>query len=549
MQDKTNELYRVAAALGAELSVADVTIHAYDPSGSGAFEKMLQECKDLLPSEAHEVINVVEASRLGDIPRAALSQIALRTVRNPTVWLHYALMNTYARLQENGAEGARGACMLHALLFLDAGAPNKGAEQYTRRILANLALPFSPVDAVRHAMTARVSSFDANVQRFLPPMDDAPASPTVLEIAHHLGLPPPETLAEPIAISAADSVRSIRFLGPEERNFLVDPEYPRHYIFNPSKLQNAPAIDVFTLEDAIISVDVTYPGASEFYVFDKLGQCIREFSFGESPFIEESVTEIEGDIAILDDQFPEFNVCHLFYDKITRIKIYQDTIGFPDFYLLFNKSDYYISIFNIIGIGSQRLFIPKATRYSIRASSIHLSSNITTAFSHPAHFGSDWAAGFLSEKLRSKKRAKRKLFISREDAASRRILNWSDIEPIIGNYGFEVVVLSSMTLDEQVSIFNEAAVVVGVHGAGLANIVFCPESIDVVEILPPMCATPAYWIAAQALNHRYHAVMAIDPDYGVPDHSQWQHNAKFIGRDVIIPVDHFSNVLSRIEHS
>ena len=41
-----------------------------------------------------------------------------------------------------------------------------------------------------------------------------------------------------------------------------------------------------------------------------------------------------------------------------------------------------------------------------------------------------------------------------------------------------------MPFEEQVSLFYGAEVVVGLHGAGFANIIFCNDKISLIEIMP-----------------------------------------------------------------
>lgn len=69
----------------------------------------------------------------------------------------------------------------------------------------------------------------------------------------------------------------------------------------------------------------------------------------------------------------------------------------------------------------------------------------------------------------------RKLFISRKDQ-NRVPINESEVEALMVGLGFEVLVLDRMSAQEQVSIFSHAKTIVGVHGAGLSNIVWAPST-------------------------------------------------------------------------
>lgn len=48
--------------------------------------------------------------------------------------------------------------------------------------------------------------------------------------------------------------------------------------------------------------------------------------------------------------------------------------------------------------------------------------------------------------------------------------------------GFEILVPGRLSYRQQIQAFSEASVVIGPHGAGLTNIVFCPKGAKVVEL-------------------------------------------------------------------
>lgn len=71
---------------------------------------------------------------------------------------------------------------------------------------------------------------------------------------------------------------------------------------------------------------------------------------------------------------------------------------------------------------------------------------------------------------------RRRIFISRQkfQTPKRRIVNIDEIEPLLQTYGFEPVILEDLSVVEQIRLFAQAEAVIGVHGAGLANMIFSP---------------------------------------------------------------------------
>jgi hypothetical protein len=99
-----------------------------------------------------------------------------------------------------------------------------------------------------------------------------------------------------------------------------------------------------------------------------------------------------------------------------------------------------------------------------------------------------------------------KIYISRR-LDGRFPKNEHEIEALVTSLGFEILSLQDMTFSEQIDRLSRATVVVGTHGAGLANIVWCrPGSARLVEITrakSPQCFARLADVAAV----RYSAVI------------------------------------------
>ncbi|MDY7022153.1 MAG: glycosyltransferase family 61 protein [Cyanobacteriota bacterium] len=90
---------------------------------------------------------------------------------------------------------------------------------------------------------------------------------------------------------------------------------------------------------------------------------------------------------------------------------------------------------------------------------------------------------FLSSVIDKKEHnlASRRLYISRSQS-SRKIVNEEEILQVLKNYNFEVVHCESMSFAEQIGLFSEAEVVLGSHGAGIYNQIFCRFGTTIIEI-------------------------------------------------------------------
>ncbi|PZX57796.1 uncharacterized protein DUF563 [Algoriphagus ratkowskyi] len=98
-----------------------------------------------------------------------------------------------------------------------------------------------------------------------------------------------------------------------------------------------------------------------------------------------------------------------------------------------------------------------------------------------------------------------KLLIVRPITHGRAILNLEDIKRIAINHGFLLVDPSNMSLKEQIELFSGASEIIGIHGAGLTNIIFrSGHSLKLLEIFPSTDLTPwHYKNLSRKLNFNY----------------------------------------------
>jgi capsular polysaccharide biosynthesis protein len=77
---------------------------------------------------------------------------------------------------------------------------------------------------------------------------------------------------------------------------------------------------------------------------------------------------------------------------------------------------------------------------------------------------------------------KKKLFISRQKATTRNIVSSREIEKIMNRKGIEIVYPEMLTFKQQIDLFSSASHLIGVHGAGLTNMIFMNSGSRVLEI-------------------------------------------------------------------
>lgn len=97
-----------------------------------------------------------------------------------------------------------------------------------------------------------------------------------------------------------------------------------------------------------------------------------------------------------------------------------------------------------------------------------------------------------------------RIYLSRAKAGRRRVGNAAELEAALAAAGFATVCAEDLPWAEQIAVFRAARVVVGPHGAGLANLVFCAPGTRVVELAHAEYFNPTFWrlAALRGLDYR-----------------------------------------------
>lgn len=103
----------------------------------------------------------------------------------------------------------------------------------------------------------------------------------------------------------------------------------------------------------------------------------------------------------------------------------------------------------------------------------------------------------------------RKIYLSRQETGYRTVANQKETEEVLQNLGFEKLETEKLSFQEQITLFNEAKVLVSIHGAGLTNCVFMPQGSVVYELHPTILPYKSifnycYWNLASHFGLHYY---------------------------------------------
>ena len=156
-----------------------------------------------------------------------------------------------------------------------------------------------------------------------------------------------------------------------------------------------------------------------------------------------------------------------------------------------NPPDWVIEYLSLAGFGDQVLPLPAET---VRVDKLLLPRRRVSSSQEfePSTDDLLWIKDRFGNEDSNREKGGSRLYVSREDADSRKLRNEEELIDGLSELGFEKLTLSNIPVREQIRMFSNAEFVVGPHGAGLANIVFSSD-IFLLEILPDSDTDDVYY--------------------------------------------------------
>ncbi|MCK5445102.1 MAG: glycosyltransferase family 61 protein [Rhodospirillaceae bacterium] len=224
------------------------------------------------------------------------------------------------------------------------------------------------------------------------------------------------------------------------------------------------------------------------------------------------------------------NYYHWLIDYLPRLNSYQHHDRFDEARFLTNDrlQRFQRESLQLLGIGKDRLLqVPKALS---QPQTIHCAKLYAAPIAlEKMHLKPD-ALSWLRENLGAAcaplsdtPAGGRHIYISRKDAGTRKVINEKDVATFLASLGFEIIVPGKLSLKKQIAAFADAAVIVGAHGAGLANMVFAPPGARVIEFMGSAAFQQGFMRQlAESCGHRFDRMYCQSQ----ASKTQRQHNAE-----------------------
>jgi hypothetical protein len=96
-----------------------------------------------------------------------------------------------------------------------------------------------------------------------------------------------------------------------------------------------------------------------------------------------------------------------------------------------------------------------------------------------------------------------KVYISRKNAISRRVLNEDEVSKIALDKGYHIYNIDESPWIEQLVLFNNSISILGPHGGGFTNMIFSNKKMNIYEIDPPNHSWPYYQFLSAQLGNSF----------------------------------------------
>ncbi len=225
------------------------------------------------------------------------------------------------------------------------------------------------------------------------------------------------------------------------------------------------------------------------------------------------------------------NYFHWLFDVLPRIGICEKTNILKDveYFLCPSINKWQKETLELLNIPIVKLLNSKTFR--------HIEADNLIVTDHPWQHSIDankdiqnipeWIILWLKDKYLkniSESNSPKKIYIDRGDSLSnlknkRKIINEEEVKNFLTKNGFVSVQLSKLEFTKQISLFYNCEKVLGLHGAGLSNLIWSKKNTEIIEI-KNITANKLYENLSKQNNLKYKSLSlrseteAISPDFG-----------------------------------
>lgn len=209
-------------------------------------------------------------------------------------------------------------------------------------------------------------------------------------------------------------------------------------------------------------------------------------SWGESidislPKVTRKFNETYTYVWLPIDEESANNPWHVLIDMISKFRLIEKRWSTPFsnyIFVLSTQSDYFVKLTKELFNNLNYMIMPKDETWEFKHLIVPSLSNNNDGVITPQL--APWIRILKKHIPYSKKEKKNKIFVTREDAKTRKLLDSEKL--VMALKGWKTVTLEKLSIREQIECFSNASNIVSTHGAGLTNLVWSDPGTRIIEI-------------------------------------------------------------------
>jgi len=242
-----------------------------------------------------------------------------------------------------------------------------------------------------------------------------------------------------------------------------------------------------------------------------------------------------GTLALLTG-FASHNYYHWLIDIVPKFTELQRLDCQIDHYFIPQDHAFQRETVNALGIDPKKIIVAK------RSSHITADRILAVAWQGQSVTPSRVLAirnGFLSIRPTNAASPSARIFVSRKRSRVRRIENEPKLIQMLKSYGFRILTMEDLSMQDQITAFSAAEIIVAPHGAGLANLCFCRPGTKVLEITTPYRVLSLFTRLANAAALEFHLHLAK------PAGKRWLRGDTAVGdSNILVDIEEFKRALA-----
>jgi len=237
------------------------------------------------------------------------------------------------------------------------------------------------------------------------------------------------------------------------------------------------------------------------------------------------------------------NYFHFYFDNIARLVLLTQIYKPDDILIFIDKelTSWQKEIIKIFNIPYSFNIIEKnnINNIAFKQFSFQQFPNYGAGLPHPLIIKKmNYDINNYIQKNHSNKTSHKRIYLSRQKAKYRKIINEDTLIKILSEkYYFNIIFPEDIhSVIQQYEIFNDADIIISLHGAALTNIIATKPNTVIIELFNDQYIIHSYYHLAGCLNQKYYSILC----------KQTNTNNQILKNDIYVDIPKIDTLLKKI---